>query len=610
MISNKASLITRLGWVINDVDPLIEQAKQHLDGYLKWENEANETGEEGLLDCTQLLENIHGSLDLVGAHGAAMLAKEMLILASELNQGKINKTEEAKQALVNAFIRLPEYLNHLEEGYADLPVIILPLLNDLRAARETQLLSEHLVFLPDSETISNEDIGIYDYVSLDAENLQKACVRLRYHFQKSLLGWFKEEEKQHSLQILQRVAKNLIRLNKSSRLRALWWIIIALAEALEHEKLESSITVKLLMGQMEREIRIFGEKQEVGHNASIPDTLIKNLLYYVGLAEKGAETLDAVKEAYLLDMHLPQGETLYELREYYHAPGRALWKSVADSLNEQIGHLVTHIETIDTQNKAAFGEQIADLSESLQKLIGSLRVIGLNQAANIIDDLDKQLIYASDDSNEDAYQLERDDFLDVTQRLLQLQQVLAEYARTGDDITDAIFSDSYNLDRVVVRQTQDAIIEDIQSTQQNLSEFIDNKSDLNALNQASQYLSYVKGALVLLSHTEFIPLVDAIKIYIQEDLKRERRCPSETEQPYLADALAILETSIKMSQENEDYTDLLQDAYIAIDHLTEHSVIPHLVDELQRADINRQLKQKKKQFQKMPPAILKKIALL
>jgi hypothetical protein len=361
---------------------------------------------------------------------------------------------------------------------------------------------------------------------------------------------------------------------------------------------------------MEREIRIFGEKQEVGHNASIPDTLIKNLLYYVGLAEKGAETLDAVKEAYLLDMHLPQGETLYELREYYHAPGRALWKSVADSLNEQIGYLVTHIETIDTQNKAAFGEQIADLSESLQKLIGSLRVIGLNQAANIIDDLDKQLIYASDDSNEDAYQLERDDFLDVTQRLLQLQQVLAEYARTGDDITDAIFSDSYNLDQVVVRQTQDAIIEDIQSTQQNLSEFIDNKSDLNSLNQASQYLSYVKGALVLLSHTEFIPLVDAIKIYIQEDLKREHRCPSKIEQPYLADALAILETSIKMSQENEDYTDLLQDAYIAIDHLTEHSVIPHLVDELQRVDINRQLKQKKKQFQKMPPAILKKIALL
>ena len=610
MISNKASLVTRLGWVINDIDPLIDFAKKSLDDYLKWENEDSTEGEDGLVDCARYLENVQGSLDLVGAHGAAMLAKEIFILADELNQGRINNVEEAQQVLVDAFIRLPEYLNHLEEGYTDLPVIILPLLNDLRAARDEELLSEHLVFLPDSDAINNDDIGIHDYVALNNETLQKACIRLRYHFQKSLVGWFKEEEKTHSLQTLQRVAKNLIRLNENIRLRSLWWIIIALAEALEHEKLDSSITVKLLMGRIEREIRLLGELQETAHNESIPDELIKNLLYYVGLAEKGCPTLDKVKEAYVLDMHLPQGETLEELRDYYNAPGRDLWKSVADSLNEQITLLIKHIEMMDMENKVAFDEQLLTLSESLYKLIGSLRVIGLNQASNIIANLDKQLVQANDESNANHYVLEREDLLNTTEHLLKLQQVLAEYAKTGDDITDIVFSDIRHLDMVVVRQTQDAIIEDIQSTQQSLANFIDKPSAYPELDHALQYLGYIKGALVLLAHTDFIPLVNAIKIYVQEDLKKSRHNPSDIEQTHLADALTVLETTIKMAQENEDYTELLQTAYVAIDDLSNYSKINPLLDSEQRSEIDKQLEQKKKQFQKIPPAILKKISLL
>ena len=610
MISNKASLVTRLGWVINDIDPMIDSAKQALDNYLKWENEDSSEGEDGLSDCAQQLENIQGSLDLVGAYGASLLAKEVFILATELEQGKIEKVEDAKQALVEAFIRLPEYLNHLEEGYADLPVIILPLLNDLRAARKAELLSEHLVFLPDNGVINNDDIGTHEYVSLEHKHLQQACIRLRYHFQKSLLGWFKDEDKQQSLQTLQRVAKNLVRLNENIRLRSLWWIIIALAEALEHEKLDGSITVKLLMGRMEREIRLLGELQETAHNQAVPDELIKNLLYYIGLAEKGCPTLDAVKEAYVLDMHLPQGETLQELREFYNAPGRGLWKSVADSLNEQITLLIKHIEAMDMENKVAFDEQLATLSDSLYKLIGSLRVIGLNQAANIIAELDKQLTQANDESSTNHYVLEKEDLLNTTEQLLKLQQVLAEYAKTGDDITDIAFSDNRHLDRVVVRQTQDAIIEDIQNTQLSLSTFIDKPTAFPELDHALQYLAYIRGALVLLSHTEFIPLVNAIKIYIQEDLKKERHSPNDIEKTHLADALTLLETSVKMSQADEDYTDLLQNAYTAIDALSHYSKMNPLLDIKQRNEINQQLEQKKKQFRKIPPAILKKISLL
>ena len=78
----------------------------------------------------------------------------------------------------------------------------------------------------------------------------------------------------------------------------------------------SSVAAKSLMGRMEREIRHFSDLGEEAYEQALPDELIKNLLYYVGLAERGGDELNAVKDAYHLDLYLPQGETLEELRQY------------------------------------------------------------------------------------------------------------------------------------------------------------------------------------------------------------------------------------------------------------------------------------------------------
>ena len=603
MISNKASLVTRLGWVIKDIEQLIEQAKVALDNYIQNE-EAQHTQDESktaLDECSELVENIHGSLDLVGADGAAMLAREIALLTNALNSNEINKIEEAKQALVDAFIRLPEYLEHLEEGYADLPVIILPLLNDLRAARESELLSEHLVFLPESDAINNDDIGTSEYIPLSAENLQKACTRLRYHFQKSLLGWYTEKDTKQSLQTLQRVSTNLIRLNENIRLRSLWWIVIALAEALEKDKLDSSITVKLLMGRMEREIRLFGELQEEGHNQAIPDELLKNLLYYVGLADAGGETLDAVKAAYLLDLHLPQGETLEELREYYSAPGRELWKSVADSLNENITHIIKNFENIDKTESAKV--QLLPLAEKLEKITGTLTVIGLNQASNIVSNIAEK---TAKKANKDKH-LGRKFGMKSAENLLKLQQVLQEYAKTGNDITDEIFSDNSSPDAETIKQTQNAIIEELHASQESIVEFIQSEAAFFQLDSALGHLSSARGALILLTYADFIPLIDAMIMYLHDDIKKDKRLPSEKEKIYLADAITVLETSVKTAQQNEDYTQILITGYDAVRELGKLSSIQPLMDEKQLEDIEHLLEQKKKKFQKMPPAILKKI---
>src|SRR3546814_16540363 len=46
-------------------------------------------------------------------------------------------------------VLLPDYLERLQSGHKDIPIVLLPLLNELRAARGESGLSERVLFAPD-----------------------------------------------------------------------------------------------------------------------------------------------------------------------------------------------------------------------------------------------------------------------------------------------------------------------------------------------------------------------------------------------------------------------------------------------------------------------------
>src|SRR3546814_12508947 len=46
-------------------------------------------------------------------------------------------------------VLLPDYLERLQSGHKDIPIVLLPLLNELRAARGDSGLSESVLFAPD-----------------------------------------------------------------------------------------------------------------------------------------------------------------------------------------------------------------------------------------------------------------------------------------------------------------------------------------------------------------------------------------------------------------------------------------------------------------------------
>ena len=132
-----------LEWVKGEIEETLQQAQQALEAYV--ENTQDRTR---LKFCLSYLHQVHGTLQMVEFYGAALLAEEMEALAKVLAEGDIANEGDVLEVLMQAILQLPSYLEHIKVGRRDLPVVLLPILNELRAARGESLMSETALFAP------------------------------------------------------------------------------------------------------------------------------------------------------------------------------------------------------------------------------------------------------------------------------------------------------------------------------------------------------------------------------------------------------------------------------------------------------------------------------
>ena len=118
-----------LEWVKGDIAETLKQARSALDAYVETHDD------DALNECLAGIHQVHGALQIVEFYGAALLAEEIEELALALQAGHVGQRDEGIRLLQQALGQLPLYLDRVHSARRDLPLVVLPLLNDLRSAR-------------------------------------------------------------------------------------------------------------------------------------------------------------------------------------------------------------------------------------------------------------------------------------------------------------------------------------------------------------------------------------------------------------------------------------------------------------------------------------------
>lgn len=538
-----------LEWVKGEIGETLKQARQALEAFV--ENPQDPTR---MRFCLTYVHQVHGTLQMVEFYGAALLAEEMEQLARALMEGRVANQGEALEVLMQAILQLPVYLDRIQTARRDLPMVVLPLLNDLRAARGEKLLSETSLFSPDMSArlpaLPSDSLA-----RLRTAELPVLLRKLRQMLQMALVGVIRNQDLATNLGYMARVFARLETLCKDAPLGGLWQIASGMVEGLANGSVVNGTSVRTLLRQVDKELKRLVEQGADGINQPASDELTKNLLFYVAKAPAQSPRISALKEQYRLDEALPDNEVVDEERARLAGPDRDAMRSVVAALCEELVRVKDSLDLFVRSDRSQPSELDALLAP-LKQIADTLAVLGFGQPRKVIlDQIDviHSLSLGQREPNDAV-------LMDVAGALLYVEATLAGMVGPSDNSQN----EQSHLPTTDVAQIHQLVIKEarngLEQAKDAIIEFIASQWNHEHLARVPGLLTQVRGGLAMIPLQRAADLLNACNRYIQEQLLARKAVPNWQSLDTLADAITSVEYYLeRLAEDHGTQGDLILD---------------------------------------------------
>ena len=514
-----------LAWIKQGIEETLKSVHHAPDDFLE-----NLDDTSPIEACIEPLHKVKGAVQMVGIEGAAMLALEMEHLARAFVENRVNQKKDAAEVLATGMLQLPGYLESLYYGQPDVPLVLLPILNDLRASQDKELLTEGEFFSPDLSVS----------VPLQAENecivngdLPIVAKKLRPGYLAGLLGFFKEEQVPESLENLILVLDNLQIASATDKAKQLWWIALGVVESLYEQGLDYSVAVKLLLGRVDRQIQRVIEHGEQILTDDPPDKIIKNLLYYLAQSETYNDRVVQVKKSFGLDY--PDNSAVEKARESLYGFNVNLIETISTQVKEELTSIKDSLD-IALHAKAGSTEGLGSVLTRFVTIGDALGMLGMNKPKDMINE-QKQFLEPKISQGET---LSDDDLMGIAAALLHVESSLSDLGRSLDaSDEDSLLppAEYENLLKLVAKET----LEDMKKIKDDVEQFSITPDNFDLLEPVPSLLVNIIGAMRILKFDFQANLAASIHNYIVQELIENNVQASDLSLDLLADAITGLE---------------------------------------------------------------------
>ena len=536
---------TTLQWVKPELDETLALARQALESYV------DNPGERDVMRaCADNLHQVQGTLRMVELYGAAMVAEEMETLSISLLEDHVRNREDAYAALMRGLMQLPDYLERLSSGHRDVPVVLLPLLNELRASRDQDALSESALFTP------NLDAALPIHApaptnAADAQRHKNEIAELRLRFQQQMLAWFRGQGAVNQLAGMRKTLNAIATRCVTTPGRRLWWIAAGVLEGLDHGMLKNhAAEVRQLIGRVDRSIRQLIEQGEETLQGGDADDLARKLLYIVAQSKQRSPQMVQLAQTYNLDGLVPDASELEHARGSMTGHNRALLDSVARALKDD---LLRVKEALDLFLRQADADpaQLGAQAEVLERVGDTLGMLALNVPRRVINEQRRVL-------EEIASRLrspDEDSLLDVAGALLYVEASLDDHIESlGAENEHAEEHSTAMLPRSEARHILATLMsEAVANTgkvKNGIVAFVESGWQHEQLTGMPALMDEVAGAMRMLSSPRPAQIAEGVGRFIGNELCVDQRVPSSAQMDQLADALAALEYYLEAAREH------------------------------------------------------------
>ena len=514
-----------LAWIKEGVDETLKSVHHAPDDFLE-----NVEDTSPIEACIEPLHRVKGAVEMVGIEGAAMIALEMEHVARAVVENRVKRKTDAAEVLASGMLQLPGYLESLYYGQPDIPLILLPLLNDLRACQDKELLTEGEFFSPDLSVS----------VPLQAEgeciingDLPTVAKKLRPGYLAGLLGFIKEEQVPESLENLILVLDNLKIASTTDKAKQFWWIALGVAESLYEQGLESSVAIKIILGRVDRQIQRVIESGEQILTEDPPDKIIKNLLYYIAQSQTYNDNVIQLKKSFGLDY--PDDSAVEKARENLYGFNVNLIDSISVQVKEELTSIKDSLD-IAMHAKAGSTEGLDAVLTRFSTVADALGMLGMNKPKDMIKEQKEFL----EPKIAEGATLSDEDLMGIAAALLHVESSLSDLGSAIDSEDNDSFlppAEYENLLKLVAQE----VLKDMALLKNNVHDFAEDHEKRELLENVPQLMTNITGAMRILQFDEQANLAQAIHDYVLNELIEKNEETSDLSLDMLADAITGLE---------------------------------------------------------------------
>ncbi|ASV35456.1 hybrid sensor histidine kinase/response regulator [Pseudomonas sp. NS1(2017)] len=528
-----------LEWVKGDIAETLKQARSALDAYVET------TDAEAISECLACVHLVHGALQMVEFYGAALLAEEIEALALALQAGSVGQRDESIRLLQQALTQLPLYLDRVHSARRDLPLVVLPLLNDLRSARGESLLSETSLFSPQLLTIAPlPDEALAQRAVPDLKEQLRQWHQL---LQQALAGLLREDHGPSNLEDMARVFARLEALCQGAPLLPLWQVTSALVEGMLTGVIANSPALRSLLKASDKQLKRLLAQGIGGINQPAPDELLKSLLFYVAKVTRPTPRMQSLKERYGLDEALPDSAVVDAERARLAGPDRNAMGSVLGALCEELVRVKERLDLFVRSDRQHTSDLDALLAP-LRQIADTLAVLGFGQPRKVIIDQLAVVLSLAQGQREpnDAV------LMDVAGALLYVEATLAGMVGTVEpesrEESRLPTTDLTQIHQLVIRESCQCL----KQAKELVIDCIEADWDRQRLESLPELLSQVRGALAMIPLPRAASLMRGCTDYVDEQLMGTHAPPSEMQLAHFADVISSLEYYLERMLQDPD----------------------------------------------------------
>ena len=551
MSASKQDLtVDALGWINDELAEIFASAGRALERF-----ESDTSDRAALTDAAKALHSATGALHMVEVHGAALLTEEMVKVTRALGDQTVTAPAEALEALSRALLQAPVYLERVARGGHDIPLILLPLLNDLRTTRGHPLLSESSLFV-----LNADRAGVMPPRPPEARQVGTRTLahQLRGAYQASLLNWLRSNEPAAQLATLADIARQFREAATTPLVFQTWWVLGGIVEAIVDGGLRPTASIKRLLGQGDRMIKYLaanGENRE--KDRDVAEGFLNNLLYYVGRATSRGEQVTAIRKAYGLQALKTIGEQPADT-DALAAPSVNLMKTVGEAIRQDLADVKDAID-IHVRTGVSDRGALAPQCDALTKVADTLRVLGLPEIGRQMSAQSEVLSDYAGGSGDD------DTLLAIASVLIQCEKGLEEQLvqRTIAPADDAIGQGASAQDVAEQSDQRDVVDAVLRECIFNLTKIKDSLSQLvmrpdhgGSLDEVPGWLRGIEAGLLMLEKPRAKSIVGDIGWHVQQLRARGLSHLGGDELDRLADAIVSVEyfmETVRKGRRDPDY---------------------------------------------------------